>query len=74
MKKTLSVVPRFEGGWGICNGSEIRPKGIYHTQKAAISHASSLCKEAHTELVIHRRNGTVREIHRFGIASPCPKK
>ncbi len=71
MKNSKHVVRNKQGGWSVkSNGYEV---GSGPTQKDAISIANSLAKSDRTEVVIHGRDGKIREKNSHG-NDPYPPK
>ncbi|MCD4829209.1 MAG: DUF2188 domain-containing protein [Candidatus Cloacimonetes bacterium] len=73
MSMKQNVVPRFDGGWGIRKEGNVRPSGKYSTQKAAIKVATRNCKAHGGVLIIHRKDGSVRQKCSFHASSSHKK-
>lgn len=58
--KQYHVVPH-ENGWAVKTWGCSKSTSIYDTQKEAISSAKRVVKGENYELIIHRRDGSVRE-------------
>ena len=58
--KSHHVVPDPDGGWNVRKGGSERASKHFRTQRAAIQRARHVSQNQHTELVIHRRDGTIR--------------
>ena len=72
MGKNQHVVPH-RNNWAVkCEGSKKVTK-ITKTQKDAIDFAREIAKNQQSELVIHRKNGKIRDKDSFG-NDPCPPK
>jgi hypothetical protein len=71
MKKSTHVVPGVDGGWDVEDGG--KKVGHYKTQKDAIASATTRGHKEHTEVVIHGRDGKIREKNSFG-NDPYPPK
>lgn len=66
------VVPN-NGQWQVKRqGSEKATKN-FETQKQAIDYARSIAVKQQSELVIHRRDGRIRDKDSYG-NDPCPPK
>lgn len=72
MKKNVHVVPN-NGKWAVKTENSSRPTKITQTQKEAIDRAREIAKNNHSELVIHRKDGTIRDKDSFG-NDPFPPK
>lgn len=73
MKKTTHVVPATQGGWNVMQGGAKRASGHFDTQEEAIERARELSKTQKTELVIHGKDGHIRQCDSHG-NDPCPPK
>ncbi|MDD2229944.1 MAG: DUF2188 domain-containing protein [Candidatus Cloacimonetes bacterium] len=73
MRKTTHVVPAPNGGWNVKQGGGQRASGHHPTQKEAIEQARELSLKQHSELVIHGRDGRIRECDSHG-KDPYPPK
>lgn len=73
MKKAQQhVVPRPEG-WAVQKSNGLRASSLHDTQQEAINAARELARKQETELVIHGRNGQIREKNSYG-NDPFPPK
>jgi hypothetical protein len=70
--ENLHVVPRNEG-WAVRVEGRIRATSIHRSQREAIAAARKLAKEAATQLVIHRRDGRIRDRDSYA-SNPFPPK
>lgn len=69
MAKTVHVIPR-DGQWAVKRegGKTIRVSRIYSTQREAIDNAKAMVRgEGSGQLVIHGRNGQIRERDTYGM-------
>jgi hypothetical protein len=73
MTKGKHVVPSPSGGWSVRTSGASRASKTFDTQAAAIKHGKALAKKEHTELYIHRSDGTIRERNSYG-NDPHPPK
>ncbi len=71
-KKTHHVVPHPKGGWAVVRGGAGRSSGHFDTQNEAVTWGRDLSIRQGTELVIHKRDGTVERVDRHG-AEPLPQ-
>ena len=70
-KHNKHVVPSKLGGWDVKSaGNKV---SHHHTQKAAIQKANTDAKAERTEVVIHGRDGKIRDKNSFG-NDPFPPK
>ena len=70
--ENLHVVPRNEG-WAVRVEGRTRATSIHRSQSEAIEAARKLAKEAATQLVIHRRDGRIRDRDSYA-PDPFPPK
>jgi len=59
-------VVRHSGGWAVKGAGNGRATSVHHTQKAAIKHAVKIAKRRHSEVVIHGRDGRIRDKNSYG--------
>jgi hypothetical protein len=72
MKKNVHVVPH-SGNWGVKIENSSKLTKITSTQKEAIEIARDHAKINHSELIIHRKDGTIRDKDSYG-NDPYPPK
>ncbi|HEX8832391.1 MAG TPA: DUF2188 domain-containing protein [Longimicrobium sp.] len=72
MKKTQHVVPQ-NGGWAVRREGDSKASRVFEKQTDAISHARDEARKAGGELVIHGRDGRIREKNSYGRDSFPPK-
>lgn len=58
--KNQHVVPH-QGGWAVRGAGSQRATGVFETQQEAISRAREISRNQGSELLIHGRNGQIRE-------------
>lgn len=73
MGENLHVVPRTDG-WAVRAEGSSRATSTHDSQREAIEAARKLAKEAATQLVIHRRDGRIRERDNSYAPEPLPPK
>lgn len=66
------VVPH-EGKWAVRSSGASRVGSIHDTQQAAVRAAVRGAKSAGSEVVIHGRNGQIRDKDSYG-KDPCPHR
>jgi Uncharacterized protein conserved in bacteria (DUF2188) len=71
-KKDYHVVPH-ENGWAVKREGAERASSIHRTQGEAIEEGRRLAQSGHTELVVHRPNGQIRDTDSYG-HDPVPPK
>ena len=71
-KKDIHVVPHKEG-WATKKEGAQRVGVVADTQKAAIDRAREQAKRDRVEVVIHRKDGTIRDSDSYG-NDPNPPK
>lgn len=72
MGKNQHVVPR-EGNWAVRGEGNKRVTSIHDTQGEAINAAREIAQNQHSEVVIHRPDGRIRDKDSYG-NDPCPPK
>lgn len=70
--KNQHVVPH-RGGWAVRGAGSQRATGVFETQQEAISRAREISRNQSSELMIHSRNGQIRERDSHG-HDPHPPK
>jgi len=70
--KNQHVVPR-NGEWAVRGAGNSRATSVHETQRAAIEHARGIAQNQGSELLIHGRNGQIRERDSYG-NDPHPPK
>jgi hypothetical protein len=73
MGKNQHVTPYPTGGWQVKGEGNIRATVVTTTQQQAIGIARTISFNQKSELVIHGRNGQIRERDSHG-NDPCPPK
>ena len=71
-KKDQHVVPR-DDKWGVRGEGNSRLTSIHDTQGEAIDRAKDIARNERAEVVIHRRDGTIRDSDSYG-NDPNPPK
>lgn len=71
-KKDVHVVPH-KDGWATKKEGAKRAGIVVDTQKAAIDKAREQAKREHVEVVVHRKDGTIRDSDSYG-NDPNPPK
>lgn len=72
MGKNQHVVPR-ENGWAIKKEGSNKASAIHSTQEEAINAAIKIAKNQRSEVVIHGRDGKIRDKDSYG-NDPYPPK
>ena len=73
MAKNQHITPHPNGGWQVKGAGNSRATVRTSTQKQAIDVGRSIARNQHSELVIHRPNGRVRDKDSYG-NDPFPPK
>lgn len=71
--KNQHVTPHPNGGWQVKGENNSRATVRTTTQKEAISIAKSIAQNNHSEVVIHNKQGMIREKNSYG-NDPYPPK
>ena len=72
MGKNQHVVKR-DDGWAVKGEGNSRDTSVLSTQSKAIRVATSIAKHQHSEVVIHGRDGRIRDKDSYG-NDPCPPR
>lgn len=65
MGKSQHVVRRDEG-WGVRGEGNSRDSSVHRTQSEAIDAAREIARNQHSEVVIHGRDGRIRDSDSYG--------
>ena len=71
-KRNQHVVPT-KGGWAVKGAGSAKATKTFDTQQEAIQRARELARKQHSELLIHGRDGKIREKNTYGKDSHPPK-
>ena len=71
-KKNQHVVPH-EGGWAVKGAGNQKATTVHQTQSSAINAARSTAINQQSEMLIHGKNGQIRERNSYG-NDPYPPK
>jgi uncharacterized protein YdaT len=73
-RKSNHIVPSSQkGGWTVKKSGSIRASRSFNTKDAAIKYGRELSKKEHTELFIHRKDGTIQNRNSYG-KDPFPPR
>ena len=72
-KQSHHVVPSPRGGWAVKKSGSTKASRVFETKAKAESWARAKSREQHTELVIHRRDGTIERKDSHG-NDPMPPR
>ena len=72
MQKNQHVVPH-DDQWAVLGEGNSKATVLYSTQQQAIEHAKTIAKNQQSELLIHGKNGQIRERNSYG-HDPYPPK
>ena len=67
------VVPNPEGGWDVQRSGSQRSSGHFDKKNDAVDRGREISQNQKTELVIHRKDGTIQQSDSHG-NDPCPPK
>lgn len=70
-KKNQHVTPHRDGGWQVIGAGNKKPTHRTTTQAEAIEIAKKIAKNQQSEVVIHNRQGQIRDKDSYG-NDPCP--
>ena len=71
--KNQHVVPDGIGGWNVKGAGNSKATANFNTQAEAINRATQIAQNQNSELLIHGRNGQIRERNSYG-NDPFPPK
>jgi Uncharacterized protein conserved in bacteria (DUF2188) len=72
-KRDIHVVPHKDGGWATKKEGGSRAGTRHPTQRDAIDKARGQAKRERTEVVIHRKDGRIRDSDSYG-PDPFPPR
>ena len=72
-RKTHHVVPNHEGGWDVKKGGGERSIKHFDKKDDAVDKARDISRNQNSELVIHKKDGTIQKADSHG-GDPCPPK
>ena len=72
-KKNQHVVPTKDGNWGVRGEGNSKLTKVTPTQSDAINVARDIAKNKKAEVVIHKKDGTIRDKDSYG-NDHCPPK
>ena len=67
------VVPNSDGGWDVKRENAKRASGHYETKAEAMKDGREMSRNANTELIPHKKDGTIQNPDSHG-NDPCPPK
>ena len=73
MGKNQHVTPRPDGQWQVIGENNQRATAITSTQQEAIEIGRNIARNQHSELVIHRPNGQIRDKDSYGNDTNPPR-
>ncbi len=71
--KAQHVAPNPRGGWSVRKTGAIRAGRVFRTESEAMRYAREKASEERSDLFVHRDDGTVRSMDRYG-SEPSPRK
>ncbi|WP_320018934.1 DUF2188 domain-containing protein [Labilibaculum manganireducens] len=72
MKRNVHVTPK-DGKWAVKSAGSSKPAKVTTTQSEAINIAKNMAKSRESELLVHGRNGRIRQKNSYG-KDPFPPK
>lgn len=73
MGKNQHVTHRSDGNWQVKGAGNSKATVVTATQREAIEIAIAIARNQHSEMVVHGRNGLIREKNSYG-NDPYPPK
>ncbi len=65
-KRDYHVTPHVGGGWQVRREGAERASSVHDTQREALDRGRELARQERVELVIHRRDGQIRDSDSYG--------
>jgi hypothetical protein len=59
-QRDYHVIPNPAGGWSVRRAGADRASGVFSRQSDAVEHARELARNAHAELIVHGKDGRIR--------------
>lgn len=72
-RKSYHVSPAPEGRWSVIRGGALRASRNFEVKSAAIDYGRTLSINSSSELVIHRKDGTIMNANSYG-KDPVPPR
>lgn len=72
-RKSHHVVPNPEGGWNVKKGGADRASKTFEKKEKAVDFARQVSRNQRTELVIHKKDGTIQSADSHG-HDPLPPR
>ncbi len=72
-KTSKHVVPSLGGGWAVRNSGAARVTKTFVTQAEAVKYGRTVAKKHYAELIVHGRDGTIKERNSYG-QDPFPPR
>ena len=60
-KRTNHVLPNPRGGWSVLKSGASRAARVFETKQAAVTYGRTLARNEHSNLYVHRSDGTISE-------------
>ena len=73
MRRNQHVVPNSDGGWDVKPERGERASRHFDTQQEAIDTAREVARNQRSELIVHGRDGRIRDRDSYG-RDPCPPR
>jgi hypothetical protein len=74
LAKSINIhVIHLNDGWIVQREGAIQPTSVHQTQKDAVAVARKIAREQNSQLVIHGRNGRVRERNSYSTDRTFPR-
>lgn len=72
-KKSYHVISKIGGGWSVHRQGADRASGTFGSKNEAVGRAREIARKEGAELMIHGRDGTIKESTTYG-RDPLPPK
>ena len=61
----INHVMKHPNGWAVKKNGAVKVSAVFHNQGTAVSNATKMAKSDKSSVVIHAKNGKIRDIRRF---------
>lgn len=72
-RDSYHVVSRADGKWSVRKTGEGRASKVFGDRSAAISYARTIARGNNGEMIVHGRDGRIRESNSYGKDSASPR-
>lgn len=73
-KPSIHVIACPRGGWSVKKEGNTKATSVYKTKEGAVNRASTLRKKTGSEVIVHKKDGTIQQRSSKKTASQTPKQ